>query len=254
MGTMNHTQRKTPKWLTAVLIVFLLFVLGLLLVVIFRPSTAQDDSFIGKDGYPLLLAAAYEGDLQAVRKLIEQGADVNQSVGEQIDMGETAIYYAAEGGHIEMVRYLLEHGAHHTVFVEFIGKPIELSALLGAVNGGHLDIVDYLLANGYYSGTLVEQYEKIILRAAARGHCNMVEYALEHKVNVNVQGHQGMTPLIIAISDNHQELLELLIKNGADIKAADDNGYAVWDYAQDQGPAMVAYLESLLKEQSEAGK
>lgn len=66
-----------------------------------------------------LIEAADSGDLAAVERLIEAGADVDLvrkrttgwQVGEPLHRVETALYMAARNGHTEIVRTLLEAGA-----------------------------------------------------------------------------------------------------------------------------------------------
>ena len=56
---------------------------------------------------PSLFVAAENGHLEVVRLLLEAGADENS---ERTD-GATAMFLAAEEGHLEVVRSLLEAGA-----------------------------------------------------------------------------------------------------------------------------------------------
>ncbi len=56
-----------------------------------------------------LHGAAWNGDVNEVRKLVKAGADVNW----KDSIGETALFGAAAWGNIEVVRYLLSVGAKH---------------------------------------------------------------------------------------------------------------------------------------------
>ena len=53
--------------------------------------------------------AAWSGNLEKVKHLVDSGADVNW----QDSIGETALFGAASWGQIEVVRYLLSVGARH---------------------------------------------------------------------------------------------------------------------------------------------
>lgn len=55
----------------------------------------------------VLTAAIDWGDIEAVRSLIVKGADVNA----KDKKGKTAMMYAAEKGHIQIVKLLKRHGA-----------------------------------------------------------------------------------------------------------------------------------------------
>ena len=57
-----------------------------------------------KDESPLMLAA-FKGQLELARKLVERGADVNKT-------GWTPLHYAATNGHLQMMDLLLENHAY----------------------------------------------------------------------------------------------------------------------------------------------
>ena len=52
-----------------------------------------------------LMMAAMQGQVRLAEQLIARGADVNKT-------GWTPLHYAATGGHVEMIRLLLEHHAY----------------------------------------------------------------------------------------------------------------------------------------------
>ncbi len=51
--------------------------------------------------------AVSDGDIEQVKKLIEDGADINA----QNDLGRTPIYYAIERNHIDLVKLLISKNA-----------------------------------------------------------------------------------------------------------------------------------------------
>src|SRR6266702_5988082 len=55
-----------------------------------------------------LWAAAKKGDVKAVKELIDKGADVNAAT----PYGATALSYAADKGHLEVVKLLLANKAN----------------------------------------------------------------------------------------------------------------------------------------------
>ena len=52
--------------------------------------------------------AAQDGDLDAVSRLVADGEDINAFD----DLGKTPLHYAADREHVEVARYLIEHGAN----------------------------------------------------------------------------------------------------------------------------------------------
>jgi ankyrin repeat protein len=86
-----------------------------------------------------LLDAVYEGDLQRVKSVLDQGADVNAK---DID-GWTALMYASLNGYADIVKYLIDHGADINVKNKY-GE----TALLLASKHDYQDIVALLESHG----------------------------------------------------------------------------------------------------------
>lgn len=79
--------------------------------------TAQDES-------PLMIAAL-KGDLDAARRLIARGADVNKT-------GWTPLHYAATHGHLDVIRLLLEQHAYIDAESPNGSTPLMLAAKYGS--------------------------------------------------------------------------------------------------------------------------
>lgn len=83
--------------------------------------------------------AVLSGDHEAVRALLQSGADVNA----RDRYGQTALMLAAHRGHAVIVDVLIEHGADLDVTAKY-----SLSALMLAVIAGHEGIVRALMRAG----------------------------------------------------------------------------------------------------------
>jgi outer membrane protein assembly factor BamB len=93
----------------------------------------------GAGSHPLL-DAAQAGDRARVVSLLDGGADVNTLSRYRV----SALGFAAERGHFEIVRLLVGRGADVNVTESFYGfRPIDF-----ALRGGRLDIAMYLLEHG----------------------------------------------------------------------------------------------------------
>ena len=91
-------------------------------------------------GSTALMKAAYEGNIDSVRALLDAGADVN----EQDDFGWTALMAAVESGNYSLVQLLLERGAdtgiediYGTTARSIAGqkKDTQLASLIGIAGG-----------------------------------------------------------------------------------------------------------------------
>jgi hypothetical protein len=87
-----------------------------------------------------LHSAAWEGSPEAVRLLLEHGADPN-AVGSH---GRTPLWFSALGGRPDNARLLLSSGA----WVAGGGKDFSNSPLLIAAEGGETEVIRLLLENG----------------------------------------------------------------------------------------------------------
>ena len=72
---------------------------------------------------------------------MEHGVNVNAAM---TDGGTTALMWACEEGHLEIVRCLVEHGANLNAATTDGG----MTALMWACEMGHMDIVRLLLQHG----------------------------------------------------------------------------------------------------------
>ena len=92
------------------------------------------------NGTEALLDAARSGDRARVVNLLDGGASANAAT----RYGVSALGFAAERGHFDIVRVLVERGADVNVADSFYGsRPIDF-----ALRGGRLDIALYLLEHG----------------------------------------------------------------------------------------------------------
>ena len=89
-----------------------------------------------RNGDTALMIAAYKGNVAAVKALLEQGAEVNQT-------GWTALHYAAAVGNNEIVQLLLDQSAY--IDAE---SPNQTTPIMMAARGGHILTVKLLLDEG----------------------------------------------------------------------------------------------------------
>lgn len=91
------------------------------------------------EGQALRLAAR-QGDLEAVKRVVSAGTDVDDAD----RWGTTALLLAANSGHAEVVGWLLEQGADPNSRERFFG----MTPMIAAISVGHRDIVSLLVQAG----------------------------------------------------------------------------------------------------------
>jgi ankyrin repeat protein len=128
-----------------------------------------------------VLRAAKAGNFQEVKRFVESGGDVK----EKDNNDYTVLHYAAYSGSLEMVKYLVEHGAMVTTEHKQ-GNWTVLS--LACHKGNHL-IVDYLLQHGAIKDICsYDDWQPSPLSVACfYGHTAVVQTLLKYKVDIRKQ-------------------------------------------------------------------
>jgi uncharacterized protein len=83
--------------------------------------------------------ATKRGDLERVRSLLENGADINS----KDEHGQTALMNAAHAGHVQLVRLLIEKGTDLNVTAKY-----NLSALMLSLIAHQTEIAQLLIEAG----------------------------------------------------------------------------------------------------------
>ena len=89
-----------------------------------------------------LLSATFDGNIEAVKHWLTEGANVN--VKDTDYRGETPLQYATQEGHKEVAEFLISNGADVNAKVFGNGE----TPLQYAAQGGHKEIAEQLIANG----------------------------------------------------------------------------------------------------------
>jgi len=168
--------------------------------------------------------AAYMGDIEKLRKYIQNGTDINL----QDECGSTALHAAANSGNKEIAEYLISQGAH----LDAKQKELRLTPLYYAAIHNHQDIVDLLLAKGADINTKDESGYTLLHNAIFETQKDAVELLIKKGAEINIKTGSGHTPLINAVWTRNREIVELLINNGADVNAEDKNGRTALDFAK----------------------
>ena len=158
-----------------------------------------------------LLAAVRDGEVEVVRSLLEEGADVNAARGD----GLTALHLAAEGGRQAVAEALMAAGAAVDAGTRIGGyTPLHVAA-----RGGHGAVVLRLLEAGAdpNARTTNSGVTALHLAAGATGGRSAVAALLDHGADPDArEGSAGQTPLFFAAAANRADAVAALLAAGAD--------------------------------------
>jgi len=158
--------------------------------------------------------AAARGDVETVRSLVKQGADVNAAQGD----GMTALHWAAEEGSLELAEVLIYAGAR----VDALTRLGSYTPLHLASQRGHPAVVKALLAaRADANAPTTTGAVRPLHFAAESGSVEAVYALVDGGADVNGAEQQwGQTPLMFAAAKNRAAAITALLQRGADPEMA----------------------------------
>ncbi|XP_059474055.1 uncharacterized protein LOC132195835 [Neocloeon triangulifer] len=167
-------------------------------------------------GRTALHLAAAKGHIAVAEFLLSQGAEVNA----RDDDNETPLTLAASFSGAEMCQFLVENGADLSGVDEDGNDSLHLACL-----NGKLDNVKYLLGlNGFSVEKKNWKGRTALHLAAAKGHIAVAEFLLSQGADVNSRDDAIESPSTLAASFSGLEMCQLLVENGTDLSAVDEDG------------------------------
>jgi len=158
-----------------------------------------------------LVEAAKAQNVEAVRSLLKQHADVNATQGD----GATALLWAAHWNDLAMADALLHADAHVNAANDYGVTP-----LWEACNNGSGAMVARLLKENANANAALDTGETPLMRCARTGSLEGVNGLLTHGANVNAkESRREQTALMWAISEKHSDVAKVLVSHGADVHA-----------------------------------
>jgi len=180
------------------------------------------------------MRACRDNNEAAVRKLVENGADVNEvswycgDPRDETHYNQNALYYACRNGNEKIVKYLVEHGADINHSTNYEETPLSIACMYE-----YEKLVHYFLElepeinkeainiackkdNRTIINYLIEHKKINPLRYACEmGNLTTVKYLIEQGANVNQEDRNGNTPLHLC--HNKFEIVQYLVEQGANV-------------------------------------
>ena len=187
-------------------------------------------------------AARSDGSAAIVRLLLDAGADAKA-----VDAAKANTLHAATvGNDTETIRLIADAGVDVNA-VDFAG----FTPLIQAAANRNLDAIRILLAKGadpkarsgdgsfqkVKAGTIALGHWTALTASASMATPELVKTLLDAGVGINVPDVRGMTPLMLAVANDRQniDVIRLLIARGADVNAKSVAGETALDWAVKTG-------------------
>lgn len=74
-----------------------------------------------------------------------------------------------------------------------------------------------------------------LLVASSNGHEDIVKFLIERNANINLQSNYNFSSLILAANNGHKDIVKLLIESGANINHQNNDGYSALILASSRG-------------------
>ncbi|XDV33670.1 hypothetical protein PO909_003992 [Leuciscus waleckii] len=149
-------------------------------------------------------------DICIIKTLMEHHADITAVTRQS---GETPLHYSARVGNTAVLQEMLSNVPTNQLQTA-INKHTKngWSPLLLAADQGHTEVVRVLLQNNARVDVFDEEGKAAIHLAAEQGHQDIVDILLSHKAFVNAKTKLGLTPLHLSAQSGSARLVRLLVE------------------------------------------
>jgi uncharacterized protein len=173
---------------------------------IYRGQGEIRDMLLAQNPQLEIYDAAATGNLDRVKVLVDKDPSLAKSYSPD---GFPVVALAAFFGQADVVRYLFDQGANLNAVAN---NGTGYTALTGAVAGGHLSIVKFLLENGADANHRYGQGYSPLLTAAANGHLEITKLLITAGADVTVRTDDGQSAADLAAKREHPDIVSYLKK------------------------------------------
>ena len=177
--------------------------------------------------------AACTGDLDSIRRLAEQGTDIDA----KDKFGWTALHWAASMNQKVITEFLLSRNANINVRTNNNETP-----LLHSIRSGALVLSELLISKGANVKASGKDGRTPLHRAAVLGNNDLIKLLIDKGSEIDCQNNQGATPLYLACATGKRDTAALLISKGSDVNAKTANGWTALHRATSNGRRPIVSL------------
>lgn len=178
-----------------------------------------------------IIELAKNGDIEQLKErfLSDVGLDVQDE-----DYGQTAISWASENGHLEVVTLLLEHGAKINIADDGGRLP-----LYWACRNNHMEIARVLLAKMTEPQDILRHDDNgrsaLSIAAMCGAAGEITRFLATPDIDINSQDDEQWTPLMFAAAKGHEEATKVLLDSNADQSLKDNEDRTALYHASENG-------------------
>ncbi len=169
------------------------------------------------DGFTALILAAQIGNFEILQLLLLKGANKEEADNEK----RTALYWAVDKGHINIVKHLLVTSGANIRVIDIEGDTVMHLATLSR----RMDMIKLLTEQGGDIDTKNKIAMTPLLTAARNGLTNIVMFLYSYGASLFSQNDNGFTALQRAVANGHRETVQYLLSVGANAKVEQDPNY-----------------------------
>ena len=174
----------------------------------------------------LLKLRISEGNVEAIKDLIQKGANINH----QDEHGWTFLHLALAKGEEEMVQVFLEANADPNICSNGLTSP-----LMTAFNRGHYKMFECLIQKGANVNHHDEENWSVLFSACLSGNEEIVDILLNANADPNVCTEEGKSPLMMASQMGNVSIIKKLLLAEAGINKEDGKGLTAFEIAMIYG-------------------
>lgn len=168
-----------------------------------------------------LVTAAYNEDLQDLKARILMRAKVNSR--DKTREGAAPLHVAVEMGNLEMVQFLLDHGARPNIRDYQKRTPLMMMDADATP-----ELFQLLVTYGAKPNLVDKEKNNALHHFAGTDNGEIVRLLVQYGVDPNVLNKEGRTPLMIAAESDNRDTVAALLESGADPRAV-AAGKTAWE-------------------------